>query len=89
MATSKRRWWRQPTAKDILAMLDCYLEGGDDFKKLFVMYSLAILLAPLPDFKLKKYVYPCIVDASKINKYDWCSYVLDNLCDVIERSAKF
>ena len=76
-------------AKEVLAMFNSFLEGGDDFKKLFVLYSLAILLAPLPDFKLKKSIYPCTVDASAINKFDWCSYILDNLCEAIERSTKF
>ena len=44
------------TSKEILCLFSKFLEGGDDFKKLFVFYSLSILLAPLPDFKLKKSV---------------------------------
>ena len=46
-------------------------------------------MVPFPDFKLKKSVYPCIADASAIKTFDWCTYVLDNLCGAVERSAKF
>ena len=77
------------TLKEILCLFSKFPEGGDDFKKLFVFYSLSILLAPLLDFKLKKSIYPCIDDASVIKTFDWCTYVLDNLCVAVERSSKF
>ena len=41
-------------AKEVLAMFNRFPEGEDDFKKQFVLNSLTILLAPLPNFKLKK-----------------------------------
>ncbi|CAO2837969.1 unnamed protein product [Amaranthus hypochondriacus] len=72
-------------AKNLLALFSRYPEGGDDFKKIFVLYSLCLILAPLPDFRLRRSIYPAIADAATIQSFDWCSFVLDTLCESIRR----
>ena len=56
-------------AKDILHLLLSFPNGGGDFKKLFVLYVVSILLVPLPDFKIRKTFYSTIANFSRINSF--------------------
>lgn len=60
-------------------------DGGDDFKKLIELYFVSILLAPLPDYKIRKTVYSAISNPAMINSFDWCSFTLESLCDTVRR----
>ena len=49
------------------------------------MYAVSILLASLPNFKIRKTVYSAISNLALINSFDWCSFTLDSLCDTVHR----
>ena len=59
-----------------------YLNGGDIFKRLFVLY-VVMVLTPLPAHRLRKNLFTVVEDTSTICEYDWCSYVLNVLFDSI------
>ena len=70
-------------AKHLPHLFTRFPDGGDDF--LFVLYAVSILLAPLPDFKIKKTLYSAISNAAMISSFDWCSFTLESLCDTVRR----
>ena len=72
-------------AKHLPHLFMRYPDGGDEFKKLFVLYAVYILLAPLPDFKIRKTLYSAIFNPALIYSFDWCSFTLDSLCDTVRR----
>ena len=57
-------------------------EGGETFKKLFVLHAFSSFLAPhrkrLVDMRLARVVS----NVDQIRTYDWCSYVINRLCEV-------
>ena len=60
----------------MLALFSRFPDGGDDFKMIFVLYALSVVLATLPDFRLRRSIYPSIANASAIQSLDLCSFVL-------------
>ena len=72
-------------AKHLPQLFLRFPNGGGDFKKLFVLYDVSILLAPLPDFKIRKTVYSAIVNPATINSFYWCSFIVESLCDTVRR----
>jgi hypothetical protein len=61
--------------------------GGDEFKRLFVLYAMSVFLAPTSnntmDFQLVKFVE----DVSRIPDYDWCGFVFKQFINAV-RSCK-
>uniref|UniRef100_A0A803M6L4 Ubiquitin-like protease family profile domain-containing protein n=1 Tax=Chenopodium quinoa TaxID=63459 RepID=A0A803M6L4_CHEQI len=55
-------------------------EGGEDFKRFFVMYVCSTFLAPVAnrviDYKIINYAD----NVKEIHNLDWCGYVMNNLC---------
>lgn len=72
-------------AKHLPHLFTRFPDGGEEFNKLFVLYVVSILLAPLPDFKIRKTVYFAISNPALISSFDWCSFTLDSLCDTVRR----
>ena len=72
-------------AKHLPQLFLRFPKGGDGFKKLFVLYTVSILLASLPDFKIRKTVYSAIANPTSINSFDWCSFTVEILCDTVRR----
>ena len=72
-------------AKHLPYLFTRFPDGGDEFKKLFVLYVVSILLAPLSDFKIRKTVYSAISNLVLINSFDWCSFTLESLGDIVRR----
>uniref|UniRef100_A0A803N3M6 Ubiquitin-like protease family profile domain-containing protein n=1 Tax=Chenopodium quinoa TaxID=63459 RepID=A0A803N3M6_CHEQI len=62
-------------------------EGGEDFKRFFVMYVCSTFLAPVAnrviDYKIINYAD----NVKEIHNLDWCGYVMVNLCKSV-RSFK-
>ncbi|XP_021747464.1 DNA mismatch repair protein Msh3-like [Chenopodium quinoa] len=62
-------------------------EGGEDFKRFFVMYVCSTFLAHVAnrviDYKIINYVD----NVKEIHNLDWCGYVMNNLCKSV-RSFK-
>lgn len=65
----------------VLEDLEADVEGGDDFKRLFVVFSMSSFLCPTSnngaDIKLLK----AVEDVAAIKHLDWCSYVLDGIAN--------
>ena len=55
---------------------------------MFVVYAAVILLRPLSDFKVRKTLLTIVEDVAVIPTHDWCSFVLDLLCDSIDKVQK-
>ncbi|XP_057247361.1 uncharacterized protein LOC130589793 [Beta vulgaris subsp. vulgaris] len=58
-------------------------QSGDDFKKLFVIFSLSKLLCPIADLGPVLKCAKSLEDASTISSYDWCGYILRSLCAAV------
>lgn len=66
--------------KKVLAEKD----GGDSFKKLFVMFAISSFLAPTTNKELVLDIAPALEDASEIVNYDWCTYI----ANVVDENAR-
>ncbi|KAL8501514.1 hypothetical protein ACS0TY_020876 [Phlomoides rotata] len=64
---------------------DKFPNGGDDFIRIFVLYALLSFLDPSPNrLVITKYLKSLEV-IQEISKFDWCSFILDKLCESIKR----
>ncbi|KAK9689709.1 hypothetical protein RND81_09G076500 [Saponaria officinalis] len=54
-------------------------ECGDDFKRLFVLYSMSAFLAPTTNSTVDLKLLLAVKYVSEIGQLDWCSYVFKNL----------
>ncbi|KAL8552342.1 hypothetical protein ACS0TY_001151 [Phlomoides rotata] len=67
------------------ALKDKFSNGGDDFIRIFVLYALLSFLDPSPNrLVITKYLKSLEV-IQEISKFDWCSFILDKLCESIKR----
>ncbi|XP_021754834.1 uncharacterized protein LOC110720139 isoform X1 [Chenopodium quinoa] len=60
----------------------------DEFKTLFLLLSLQMLLCPTQSSRLAADVIPALTCARKAAEYDWCSLVLKNLRDSVAMFAR-
>ena len=60
----------------ILDRFKDYPDGGEVFKKLFVLYAGSTILAPLSEHKIRYNLLPVVEDVSYIPTFDWCHYTL-------------
>ncbi|CAH9119978.1 unnamed protein product [Cuscuta epithymum] len=60
-------------------------DGGDEFKRLFVLFVASHLLAPTSNRTASLQLVVALKDAGKINDLNWCGYVLKKLCSAVER----
>ncbi|XP_074319330.1 uncharacterized protein LOC141656364 [Silene latifolia] len=51
--------------------------GGEEFKKLFVLFAMGAFLAPQVHKRIDVRLIAAVEDVGAISTYDWCSYVLD------------
>uniref|UniRef100_A0A803MU09 Aminotransferase-like plant mobile domain-containing protein n=1 Tax=Chenopodium quinoa TaxID=63459 RepID=A0A803MU09_CHEQI len=57
------------------------LKGNDEFKRCFVMFAMVTLLAPTTNRQADLKLVLTLEDVQKTSRYNWCQYVLDDLCD--------
>ena len=60
----------------ILDRFKDYPDGGEVFKKLFVLFAGSTILAPLSEHKIRYNLLPVVEDVSYIPTFDWCHYTL-------------
>uniref|UniRef100_A0A803MN57 Uncharacterized protein n=1 Tax=Chenopodium quinoa TaxID=63459 RepID=A0A803MN57_CHEQI len=60
-------------------------QGGDDFKKYFVMYVCSTFLAPVANRVIDNKIIKYCDNVKEIPNLDWCSYILENLCNAVQR----
>ncbi|KAK9724062.1 hypothetical protein RND81_05G045000 [Saponaria officinalis] len=58
-------------------------DGGVEFKRLFVLYTMSSFLAPTSNHVLDFKLLRAVQDVRQIRQLDWCSYVFDNLVTAI------
>ncbi|KAK9669834.1 hypothetical protein RND81_13G157700 [Saponaria officinalis] len=63
-------------------------ECGDDFKRLFVLYSMSAFLAPTTNSTVDLKLVLAVDDVSEIGQLDWCAYVFNNLVKACVDSKK-
>ncbi|KAH9618977.1 hypothetical protein KSS87_014382 [Heliosperma pusillum] len=63
----------------LLTDLEKDKEGGDQFCRLFVLFSMSSFLAPTTNNTVDMKLLGAVEDVGVINEYDWCSYVLDGV----------
>ncbi|KAL2921915.1 Piwi-like protein 1 [Bienertia sinuspersici] len=63
-------------------------DGGDDFKRFFVLYVLSVFLTPTANGHVDLYLSKAVADVNKIIDMDWCSFILRILCDGIAKCQK-
>ncbi|KAL8555917.1 hypothetical protein ACS0TY_003652 [Phlomoides rotata] len=67
------------------ALKDKFPNGGDDFIRIFILYAFLSFLDPSPNqLVITKYLKSLEV-IQEISKFDWCSFILDKLCESIKR----
>ncbi|KAL8493511.1 hypothetical protein ACS0TY_024646 [Phlomoides rotata] len=57
--------------------------GGDDFKRIFVLYCLESFLTPSTNRAVRTNVLKSVESVENISKLDWCGYILSNLCESV------
>ncbi|XP_073059459.1 uncharacterized protein [Primulina eburnea] len=60
-------------------------DGGDDFKRFFILYSLCSFLNPSSNRLVSFGVVKSLVQVERISDYDWCTYVLKKLCNGVHK----
>ncbi|KAL8514803.1 hypothetical protein ACS0TY_013767 [Phlomoides rotata] len=76
---------RNPGVQVLLYAKSKFPNGGDDFIMIFVLYALLSFLDPSPNrLVITKYLKSLEV-IQEISKFDWCSFILDKLCESIKR----
>lgn len=61
------------------------IDGGEEYRQLFVMHAFPSFLAPTSNRTVDLRIVKCLVDVNQIRTYDWSKYVLDRLCEELQR----
>ncbi|KAL8535175.1 hypothetical protein ACS0TY_010982 [Phlomoides rotata] len=86
------RWKREfnvdgnMSLKNLQDVLLNLVDGGEDFKRLFVLFSLSSFLTSSANRLINCKTIKFVLEVDKIRDFDWSSYVLKCLCKAI---AKF
>lgn len=84
-----KRWSKEydidcnTSMKALKAVLLTLVDGGDDFKRLFVLFSLSSFLCPSTNRLINFKTVKAVSNVVEISKFDWCSYVLKCLCKAV------
>ncbi|KAK9668951.1 hypothetical protein RND81_13G098300 [Saponaria officinalis] len=62
--------------------------GDEDFKRMFVLYSMSAFLAPTTNSTVDLKLLLAVDDVSQIGQLDWCSYVFKNVVKACIDSKK-
>ena len=60
-------------------------DGGDEFKRLFVLYACGCILAPNANHSVDLGLLPVLQDVGKVKQMDWCGFVLNRLDKAVGR----
>ncbi|KAK9755426.1 hypothetical protein RND81_01G024000 [Saponaria officinalis] len=74
---------------ELLAKLVSQRDGGDDFKRNFVVYMVSTFLKGIKSANVSNRILNCLEDISRISSMNWFQFTLDNLChSVVEWKSK-
>ncbi|KAK6149533.1 hypothetical protein DH2020_017058 [Rehmannia glutinosa] len=65
-----------------------FKERGDDFKRMFVLYSLSTFLTPTANRTIDFSCFKSLLDVDAIAHFDWCSLVLEILGRAVDNFNK-
>ncbi|XP_056692913.1 uncharacterized protein [Spinacia oleracea] len=61
------------------------VEGGEMFKRIFVMFAFSVFLAPIANRTADLGLVKVLEDVDEIKNLDWCGYVHERLCRAIRK----
>ena len=67
--------------KDVEEMIVKLVDGGELFKKLFVLHAMSSFLTPTRKRTVDMRLSKAVADVNQIKGYNWAEYVLDHFCD--------
>ncbi|KAL2927223.1 Serine/threonine-protein phosphatase 7 long form-like protein [Bienertia sinuspersici] len=65
--------------RQVLTRIESLVEGGEVFKRYFVVYCLGVFLNPKANGMIDVQVLRAVEDVDKISSFNWCQYVLYQL----------
>ncbi|XP_074304110.1 uncharacterized protein LOC141638666 [Silene latifolia] len=60
------------------------VDGGPDFKRLFVLFAMGSFLAPTVHNRIDTRLIGAVEDVDAIPKMDWCSYIMDRFDNSVD-----
>ncbi|KAK9668806.1 hypothetical protein RND81_13G088200, partial [Saponaria officinalis] len=74
----KTEWRKRFGLENKSRLMSCE-DAGDEFKKMFVLYTMSVFLAPTSNYTLDFKLLKTVEDVSNIRNRDWCMYVFEQL----------
>ncbi|XP_074305138.1 uncharacterized protein LOC141640147 [Silene latifolia] len=65
--------------KDVHEILMECNDAGDEFKRMFIIYSMSIFLAPSSNKSLDLKLVKAVDHVTRISQFDWCEYVFEEM----------
>ncbi|KAK9741368.1 hypothetical protein RND81_03G100500 [Saponaria officinalis] len=59
------------------------VDSGDEFKRLFVLYTMSTFLAPTSNHNLDFKLLNAVQDVAEIRNFNWCQYIFDELVKAV------
>ncbi|XP_021721137.1 uncharacterized protein LOC110688699 isoform X2 [Chenopodium quinoa] len=63
--------------------------GGDEFKKIFVLFAISNFLSPYGDKSLNLSAVKSLSNVKNIKDFDWCGFIIKNMCNSIKELHKY
>ncbi|KAH9617454.1 hypothetical protein KSS87_023409, partial [Heliosperma pusillum] len=74
--------------KDILAKLPTQKEGGDDFKRNFIIYIFSALLGGVVGNQASLKLLKSLANTDLISDFNWCNFIKRKLADQVQSWQK-
>ncbi|KAK9733336.1 hypothetical protein RND81_04G060900 [Saponaria officinalis] len=68
-------------------LMECR-ESGDEFNKMFVVYSMSSFLAPVANYFVDFKLLRAVEDVNRIRHMDWCSYIFNQVVESVRKMKK-
>ncbi|KAH9607935.1 hypothetical protein KSS87_006595 [Heliosperma pusillum] len=72
------------TVKGVFETLRGSNDSGDEFKKLFVLFSVSVLLAATSNKTIDLKLVRAVANVESIRAYDWCAYIFREMVNSIK-----
>ncbi|KAH9619668.1 hypothetical protein KSS87_016065, partial [Heliosperma pusillum] len=72
------------TVKRVFETLRGSNDSGDEFKKLFVLFSVSVFLAPTSNKTIDLKLVRVVANVESIRAYDWCAYIFREMVNSVK-----
>ncbi|KAH9614108.1 hypothetical protein KSS87_021520 [Heliosperma pusillum] len=72
------------TVKRVFETLRGSNDSGDEFKKLFVLFSVSVFLAPTSNKTIDLKLVRAVANVENIRAYDWCDYIFREMVNSVK-----